>query len=307
MAFCKNCGNKLDDGAKFCPKCGSPTDSTQPNGNVADNDLSWSVELSALLEGSSKLEIVKVLMKELGLGINDTKNLVESAPCILTSGLSLDAAKELAQKLQVMGASVNIKNGTVSEKSNSSPKVQEQSTNQIEPNTDKPSKSGCWKKILYAFLAFGLIGFFAEKCGGDDSSTEEPNTTQVTEQVTNESQNVQEVQEEKAPQEESFLGTYEVTDKVGCTFRITLNEDETATITGVSGESVTYYCSWKDLRVIKRGIGINFSDEKPYIVYEGGADTNKYTDAYLKDGWLYAEDGVKSNNPNWRLKATKIK
>ena len=25
MAFCKNCGNKLEDGAKFCPKCGNPT------------------------------------------------------------------------------------------------------------------------------------------------------------------------------------------------------------------------------------------------------------------------------------------
>ena len=25
MAFCKHCGNKLEDGAKFCPKCGNPT------------------------------------------------------------------------------------------------------------------------------------------------------------------------------------------------------------------------------------------------------------------------------------------
>ena len=24
MAYCKNCGTKLDDGAKFCPKCGNP-------------------------------------------------------------------------------------------------------------------------------------------------------------------------------------------------------------------------------------------------------------------------------------------
>lgn len=27
MAFCKNCGNKLEDGAKFCPKCGTPSGS----------------------------------------------------------------------------------------------------------------------------------------------------------------------------------------------------------------------------------------------------------------------------------------
>lgn len=28
MAFCKNCGNKLEDGTKFCPKCGNPTGGT---------------------------------------------------------------------------------------------------------------------------------------------------------------------------------------------------------------------------------------------------------------------------------------
>jgi hypothetical protein len=24
MAFCANCGEKMDDGVKFCPKCGIP-------------------------------------------------------------------------------------------------------------------------------------------------------------------------------------------------------------------------------------------------------------------------------------------
>jgi TM2 domain-containing membrane protein YozV len=27
MAFCSNCGTKLNDGAKYCPKCGIATDS----------------------------------------------------------------------------------------------------------------------------------------------------------------------------------------------------------------------------------------------------------------------------------------
>ena len=184
MAFCENCGTKLEDGAKFCPKCGNPTDSTQSNA-VADNESGWSVELSALLEGSSKLEIVKVLMKELGMGINDTKNLVESAPCILSDGLSFDAAKELAQKLQAMGATVNIKSGVAFDKSYSKPKVQEQSTNQFESNTEKSSKSGCWKKILYTFLALSLIGFFGEKCGNqtDRGNGEQDSIQQTTEQV----------------------------------------------------------------------------------------------------------------------------
>lgn len=29
MAFCSNCGTQLSDGAKFCPKCGTPTERTQ--------------------------------------------------------------------------------------------------------------------------------------------------------------------------------------------------------------------------------------------------------------------------------------
>lgn len=38
MAYCKNCGTKLDDGAKFCPKCGTPTDKTPSIENVADGE-----------------------------------------------------------------------------------------------------------------------------------------------------------------------------------------------------------------------------------------------------------------------------
>jgi len=31
MAFCRNCGNKLEDGVKFCPNCGTPTDGNAPS------------------------------------------------------------------------------------------------------------------------------------------------------------------------------------------------------------------------------------------------------------------------------------
>ena len=35
MAFCVNCGNKLEDGFKFCPICGTPTDgNAQPSTQV---------------------------------------------------------------------------------------------------------------------------------------------------------------------------------------------------------------------------------------------------------------------------------
>lgn len=42
MAFCKHCGNKLEDGAKFCPKCGNPTngevDAPKSDGNDKNNE-----------------------------------------------------------------------------------------------------------------------------------------------------------------------------------------------------------------------------------------------------------------------------
>ena len=41
MTFCKNCGNKLEDGTKFCPKCGNPTGGTWSNENV--NDTVWNI------------------------------------------------------------------------------------------------------------------------------------------------------------------------------------------------------------------------------------------------------------------------
>lgn len=162
---------------------------------------------------------------------------------------------------------------------------------------------------ICAFLAFCVVVAIFDDNDSSSENKTEPQQSEQTEQkqgTKTEQKESKEVQSEQK-QENSFLGTYEVTDKVGCTFRITLNEDETATITGVRGESVTYYCSWIELSALNKGIKIRFSDEKPYIVYEGGADTNEYTDVYLKDGWLYAEDGVQSKNPNWRLKATKIK
>ena len=39
MSYCKECGNKLEDGVNFCPKCGCPTDSTLANDSdtIVDN------------------------------------------------------------------------------------------------------------------------------------------------------------------------------------------------------------------------------------------------------------------------------
>ena len=174
-----------------------------------------------------------------------------------------------------------------------------------------------WAIGIGVFLALGLLGSVMDDGKGgkvSENKTEsqqpvQPEQKQETKQQVREQKKVEKTEaKQEIKQEETICGTYEITDKVGCTIHLTLNEDETATITGVRGEGVTYYCTWKELKNLGLGIRIGFSDGKPYLVYEGGDDTNTYRNIYLKDGWLYKdEDALKAKNPKWRLKATKIK
>ena len=48
MVFCKNCGNKLEDGTKFCPKCGNPIGGSWSNENV--NDTVWNIAFTAPID-----------------------------------------------------------------------------------------------------------------------------------------------------------------------------------------------------------------------------------------------------------------
>ncbi len=100
-------------------------------------------------------------------------------------------------------------------------------------------------------------------------------------------------------------GTYKIVDKSGSVFHLTLNEDESGTITTASNS--TYYCSWY-VDGINHCIIINFSDEMPTIAFPGGTNNNVLWTHCLKNGFFYrGEDALSANNPNWRLKAEKIK
>ena len=104
-----------------------------------------------------------------------------------------------------------------------------------------------------------------------------------------------------------YVGSYDVRDKANNTFHISLNNDKTATITGVGVENDMCYCSWI-YDDCKNAVYISFSDIKPVIVFEGGLDDYPHG-LYLCDGWLYKGSGnsLDSKNPKWRLKATKVK
>jgi len=163
------------------------------------------------------------------------------------------------------------------------------------------------KWAVYTFAAFCVFCLLVATCSDDEKEGSNQTSTEQKEDIKEQSE-VNESKRVEEKKEVEITGTYEVTDKVGCTIRITLNEDETATITGVKGENITYYCSWQDVSWRNAGIKISFSDEKPYLVYEGGADENTYQELYIKDGWMYTGySNADSKNPKWRLKVTKIK
>ena len=134
----------------------------------------------------------------------------------------------------------------------------------------------------------------------------EQKSSKPVEQTEQKQEPVRQEQEEpkKSP---SFIGTYEVTDKAGCTIRITINEDKTATITGVRGEGKTYYCTWSDFSHSRAGLGISFSDERPLLYFEGGDNAGKGVYSFIKDGWFYPSiSTAQANNQDWRLPVKKI-
>ncbi|MCK5732271.1 MAG: 50S ribosomal protein L7/L12 [Tenericutes bacterium] len=59
--------------------------------------------------GPSKVKVIKVIREVTGLGLIDAKKLVDSAPVVVKEKISEDAGKELQEKLQTAGATVELK------------------------------------------------------------------------------------------------------------------------------------------------------------------------------------------------------
>ncbi|HPC30996.1 MAG TPA: 50S ribosomal protein L7/L12 [Candidatus Paceibacterota bacterium] len=59
--------------------------------------------------GQSKLQVIKVVKDLLGLGLKESKDLVDAAPKPVKENISLAEAEEIKMKLEEAGASVEIK------------------------------------------------------------------------------------------------------------------------------------------------------------------------------------------------------
>lgn len=73
----------------------------------AEEKTEFDVELTSA--GSSKIKVIKVVREVTGLGLKEAKEIVDNAPKVVKEGLSKEDAEALKEKLEEVGASVELK------------------------------------------------------------------------------------------------------------------------------------------------------------------------------------------------------
>jgi large subunit ribosomal protein L7/L12 len=73
-----------------------------------EEKTTFDVELTDI--GAEKIKVIKVAREvKAGLGLKEAKDLVESAPAIISEGLNKEDAEEMKKKFEEVGAKVTIK------------------------------------------------------------------------------------------------------------------------------------------------------------------------------------------------------
>lgn len=76
-------------------------------GAVAEEKTSWDVVLTS--GGEQKINVIKVVKEATGLGLKESKDLVDGAPKEVKKGMKKEEAEELKKKLEEAGAVVELK------------------------------------------------------------------------------------------------------------------------------------------------------------------------------------------------------
>jgi large subunit ribosomal protein L7/L12 len=74
---------------------------------AAEEKDSFGVELTEA--GAQKIAVIKVVKEALGLGLGESKALVDAAPKMVKEGMKKDEAEALKKKLEEAGAKVTLK------------------------------------------------------------------------------------------------------------------------------------------------------------------------------------------------------
>ena len=76
-------------------------------GPVEDEKTEFDVELTEV--GPNKVKVIKVVREATGLGLKEAKEVVDSAPKDVKTGVSKEEAEDLKTKLEAEGAKVTLK------------------------------------------------------------------------------------------------------------------------------------------------------------------------------------------------------
>ena len=85
----------------------APTASTAEAAPTAEEKTEFTVVLSDI--GANKINVIKTVREVTGLGLKESKDLVESAPATVKEGITKEEVATLKGKLEAAGASVEVK------------------------------------------------------------------------------------------------------------------------------------------------------------------------------------------------------
>lgn len=120
---CPVCGYESPIGTEICPVCKVDLAKVADNRTVTNDEgvQSWSVLL--LDAGASKISTIKIIREITGLGLKETKELINNPPQVIISGIPEIAALQLEQDLISAGANVIITRTTKEEQKQKSVEV----------------------------------------------------------------------------------------------------------------------------------------------------------------------------------------
>jgi len=112
--FCHKCGKEIETGTKFCINCGTETAETKTNTEIAavatptpaaaEDNTKYDVILEST--GVQKVKVISAVRQLSGLGLAESKNLVDSAPNLLESGVTKAEGERIREMLSKAGATV---------------------------------------------------------------------------------------------------------------------------------------------------------------------------------------------------------
>jgi ribosomal protein L7/L12 len=151
--FCSKCGSQIAEDSAFCPKCGvrlhkedaesaNTVTAISTDASAADTakyDVVLDGELKELLSmeeqeqlaasaanydvvlmeiGANKMMLIKAVRSLTGLGLAETKDLVENTPGVVMENISMADAYDIKAQLEKFGAEVLVQGGNAAENMN---------------------------------------------------------------------------------------------------------------------------------------------------------------------------------------------